>query len=46
MAKISGQLKDLINEEKFVSNMKLENENIIDHFCKYIKAIISARGEF
>ena len=46
MAEISGQFKDLSNEEKFVSIMELENENIIDHFCKYIKAIINARGEF
>ena len=46
MAEIFGQFKDLSNEEKFVSIMELENENIIDNLCKYIKAIINARGEF
>lgn len=45
MAEISGQLKDLSNAEKCISIMKLENENIVDHLCKYIKTIINTWGE-
>ena len=46
MAEIYEQFKDLSDKDKFIYIMKLDNENIIDIFCKFIKAIINSRGEF